>query len=193
VVFSLSCRSVTKSKSSGERPFNGSTVQKFNDRVPVPAPVPIVPEFTPGLRSGGFIAGFLSTLIFHQLVLGFLWSVGVAASAPFSMVATRPLGVPAVISLAFWGGLWGILFALSERRFARQGGYWLAAFLFGAVLPSLVALLIVLPLKGQPIGGGWRPDLWLTAFLINGAWGMGTGLILRPLLSRIGWARQAMA
>jgi hypothetical protein len=141
----------------------------------------------------GFIAGFLSTLIFHQLALGLLWSAGVAPSAPFSMAATQPFGVPAVFSLAFWGGVWGILFALSERRFARRGGYWLAAFLFGAVLPSLVALFVVLPLKGQPVGGGWRPALLLTAFLINGAWGVGTGLILRALLTRINWARHATA
>jgi hypothetical protein len=140
----------------------------------------------------GFIAGFLSTLIFHQLVLGLLWSVGVAPSPPFSMTATPPFGVPAVLSLAFWGGLWGILFAFSERGFPRRAGYWIAAFLFGAVLPSLIALFVVLPLKGQPVAGGWRPDLWLRAFLINGAWGIGTGLILRALSTRIGWAREAM-
>jgi hypothetical protein len=142
----------------------------------------------------GFIAGFLSTLIFHQLALGLLWSADVAPSAPFPMAATHPFGVPAVLSLAFWGGVWGILFALTERRFARWGGgYWVAAFLFGAVLPSLVALLVVLRLKGQPMGGGWSPHLLLTAFLINGAWGVGTGLILRALLTRITWADQATA
>jgi hypothetical protein len=54
-------------------------------------------------------------------------------------------------------------------------------------------MLIVLPLKWRPMGGGWRPDLWLTAFLINGARGVGTGLVLTLLLTRIGWARQAMA
>jgi len=139
----------------------------------------------------GFIAGFLSTLIFHQLALGLLWSAGVASSVPFSMTTTHPFGMPAVFSLAFWGGVWGILYALSERRFPRQGGYWVAAFLFGAVLPSLVALFLVLPLKNQPIGGGWHPHPLLTAFLINCAWGVGTGLILRVLLTRITSARQA--
>jgi hypothetical protein len=39
----------------------------------------------------------------------------------------------------------------------------------------------VLPLKGQPIGGGWHAPLLLTAPLINGAWGIGTGLILSLL------------
>lgn len=129
----------------------------------------------------GFIAGFLATLIFHQLVLALLWGAGVAPFGPFSMAATWPFGVPAVFSLAFWGGVWGIAFALVEDRFPHDSGYWVAAFLFGAILPSLVALLLVLPLKGRPLGGGWQPPLWLTALLVNGAWGIGTGLILKGL------------
>ena len=99
------------------------------------------------------------------------------------MAATRPFGVPAVFSLAFWGGVWGILFALVQRRFPPSGAYWVAAFLFGAILPSLVALMVVLPLKGRPMGGGWHPPLLLTAFLINGVWGIGTGVILKLLTS----------
>jgi hypothetical protein len=130
---------------------------------------------------GGFIAGFLATLIFHQLALALLWVVGVAAFGPFSMTATQPLGVPAVFSLAFWGGIWGIVFASIDGKFPRGGAYWFWAFLFGTILPSLVALLVVLPLKGQPMGGGWNPLLLLTAFLINGAWGVGTGLFLKAL------------
>jgi hypothetical protein len=129
----------------------------------------------------GFIAGFLATLIFHQLALALLWVLGLARAAPFSMAATPPFGVPAVFSLAFWGGVWGILLSLIDAGFPRGGGYWLAVFLFGAILPSLVALLVVLPLKGQPMGGGWQPAVLLTAFLINGAWGIGTGLILSML------------
>ena len=62
-----------------------------------------------------------------------------------------------------------------------QRAYWITAFVFGAVFPTLVALLLVLPLKGQPIGGGWRAPLLLTAPLINGAWGIGTGVILNAL------------
>ena len=50
----------------------------------------------------GFIAGFLATLIFHQVVVALLWWAGVAPFGPFSMAATKPFGVPAVISLAFW-------------------------------------------------------------------------------------------
>lgn len=54
----------------------------------------------------GFVAGLLATVIFHQLALALLWIIGVAPSGPFPMAATRPFGVPAVFSLAFWGGVW---------------------------------------------------------------------------------------
>lgn len=131
-----------------------------------------------------FAAGFLATLIFHQLTLWVLWQAGVAPFAPFVLAATKPFGIPAFLSLAFWGGIWGILFALVENRFPVRGGYWLAAFLFGALFPSLVALLIVLPLKGRPLGGGWGLPLLVTAFLINGAWGVGTAFFLRLLVKR---------
>ena len=134
----------------------------------------------------GFIAGFLATLIFHQSALALLWRLGLAPFAPFSMAATHPFGVPAVFSLSFWGGLWGMLLASLEGRFPRGGGYWSTAFLFGAICPTLVALLVVLPIKGQPLGGGWHRSLLTTAFVINGAWGAGTGLILRTLSGPVG-------
>ena len=132
----------------------------------------------------GFIAGFLATLIFHQLTLAVLWAIGLAPFGPFSLAPTPPFGVPAVFSLAFWGGVWGILFALVEPRFTPPPAYWWAAFLFGAILPTLVALLIVFPLKGRPLGGGWQPSLLVTAFLINGAWGLGTGWLFKTLSAR---------
>jgi hypothetical protein len=131
----------------------------------------------------GFVAGFFATLIFHQLTLAALWGARFAPFSPFSMASTQPFGLPAVISLAFWGGVWGILFALIHGGFPRHAGYWVTAFLFGAILPSLVALLIVLPLKGRPLGGGWHLPLLVTAFLINGAWGIGTALIFKALSS----------
>jgi len=134
-----------------------------------------------GRSLAGFIAGFFATLVFHQLTLAILWAAGIAPFGPFSMALTQPFKVPAVISMALWGGAWGVLFALVDRRFPRGAGYFVTAFLFGAILPSLVALLMVLPLKGRPMGGGWHAPLLVTVFLINGAWGVGTGLILKVL------------
>jgi len=127
----------------------------------------------------GFIAGFFATLVFHQLTLALLWALDLAPVPPYQMTPVKPFGLPAVFSLSFWGGLWGILFALVHGSFFRGGAYWAYAFLFGAIFPSLVALLVVMPLKGLPMGGGWHPSLLIRATLVNGAWGIGTGLILR--------------
>jgi len=124
----------------------------------------------------GFIAGFLAVLVFHQPVLYFLTSIGFAQAATYSMQATAPFGVPQVISLSFWGGIWGIAFALVEGRFPRGAAYWVLAFLFGAILPTLVAWFVAAPLKGQPVAGGWDIYRMMTGLIINGAWGLGTAL-----------------
>jgi len=129
----------------------------------------------------GFIAGYLATIIFHQLTLEALWALGISPFPPFSFAVTEPFHIRAVFSLAIWGGVWGSVFALASSSFTRVGNYWVDAFLFGAVLPSLVALLIVLTLKGKPVAGGWTGAFLLTVFIINGAWGLGTGIFLRLL------------
>jgi hypothetical protein len=54
---------------------------------------------------------------------------------------------------------------------------WGAWIVIGAVALSLVAFLVVPPLKGEPI-----PALWprfLAALLVNAAWGFGTALFLK--------------
>jgi len=132
----------------------------------------------------GFIAGFFATLLFHQAAVYGLWQMHISPFAALNVHRTQPFGIPAVLSLTFWGGIWGILFTLIHKSFPSGIRYWLVAFLFGAIAPSLIALMVVMPLKGLPMGGGWHLHLLLTAFLINGAWGVGTGFFLRLLGSR---------
>lgn len=127
----------------------------------------------------GFIAGFVATLVFHQPVLALLASTGFVKAGTYAMQAVPPFGVPQVVSLAFWGGVWGMLFALIHHRFPRGAAYWLTAFLFGAILPTLVAWFVVATLKGQPTMAGGDLHRMLTGLLINGAWGVGTGMFLR--------------
>ncbi len=129
----------------------------------------------------GFAAGFLATLIFHQAAVAMLWKIGMAPGPPYQLAPRPPFGVPAVFSLAFWGGGWGILFAVVDRFFPRDGGYWLLALIGGAVFPSLVALLFVVPLKGGTMGADWNPVIWVFAFIVNGIWGVGTGMFLKTL------------
>ena len=69
-----------------------------------------------------FVAGFLATLIFHQGLVLVLHVLGVLPFGAWDMSPTEPLGVPKVISLAFWGGIWGIVLWLLVRpsRGARR-------------------------------------------------------------------------
>ena len=127
-----------------------------------------------------FAAGFLSTLIFHQGVQGLLFLAGVTPRAPFNLAATGPLGVPSVLSLACWGGVWGIaLWPLLRSR--RGATFWAGSVLLGAIGPSLVAWFVVLPLHGLPPAGGWDPQVIVGALLVNAAWGLGYGLLMRWL------------
>jgi len=121
-----------------------------------------------------FIAGFLATLIFHQGLLGLLHLAGRVSVAPWNMTPVPPLGVPQVISLAFWGGLWGIaLWALIRGR--RGAAYWGLAIALGALLPSLVAWFVVFPIKGIEVNS----MIVFGALLLNGAWGLGVALYMR--------------
>lgn len=127
-----------------------------------------------------FVAGFVSTLVFHQGMLALLHFGKLVPRAPFAMNPVPPLGIPSVLSLAFWGGVWGI--ALWAMIRSNSGpGHWLLAVLLGAVLPSLVALLVVFPLKGMAFAANWDPKIWVGAALLNGAWGFGVALLMQWL------------
>lgn len=121
-----------------------------------------------------FAAAFLATLIFHQGLFGVFYLTDLIPKAPYNMTPTGPLGIPSVISLAFWGGLWGVpLWALVRRRVGMS--HWLISLLFGAIGPTAVAMLIVFPLKGIAVA----PAMVVVGLLLNGAWGVGTGLLMR--------------
>jgi len=126
------------------------------------------------------VAGFLATLVVHQAALALLHRAGLFGGTAYDMRPVPPWGVPSVISLAFWGGVWGIVFVLCERWVARSpGGYWVGAVLFGAIVPTLVFWFVVLPLKGLPVGLGFHPGGVALALFVDGLWGLGTALFLR--------------
>jgi hypothetical protein len=96
----------------------------------------------------GFIAGALSVLIFHQGAFALMNLLDFTHRPLYSATATAPLGIPSIWSLAFWGGVWGLLFA----------GF------------------VVAPIKGQPIAAGAVPMAMAAAVIANAAWGFGTAL-----------------
>ena len=126
----------------------------------------------------GFAAGAVGVLVFHQGVLFVLHGSGLVPFAPFSLRPTAPLGVPQVISLAFWGGVWGVGLALVMERVRGADRLWVAV-LFGGVLTSLVAAIVVTPLKGGSLAAWTQAPMIIMAFIINGAWGLGAALTYR--------------
>ncbi|HEY6844569.1 MAG TPA: hypothetical protein VI391_10390 [Thermoanaerobaculia bacterium] len=124
----------------------------------------------------GFIAGFLATILFHQVVLELFHLGGMTPRAAWSMQPVPPFGVPSVISLSFWGGVWGIILVLVFAR-VHGAAYWIGAILFGAILPTLVAAFVVAPLKHQPMPH--TPAMAMLGLAVNGAWGFGTSLFYR--------------
>jgi hypothetical protein len=127
-----------------------------------------------------FIAGFLAVLLFHQPVVAALNAAGMMPKGfpPYSLDPVPPLGVPTVVSKAFWGGLWAILL---DFVLARTSGpaYWAGWIILGGVALSLVAIFLVPTLKGAPTPSFAERMPIYTA--VNAAWGFGTALILAVL------------
>jgi hypothetical protein len=121
-----------------------------------------------------FVAGFLSTLIFHQGLLGLLFLAGISPKAPFDFTPVGPLGIPSVLSLAFFGGLWGLLIWHWVKNDSGLR-FWIKSALLGAVGPTAVAFVVVFPLKGLP----FRPIMIVFGLILNAAWGFGNSLIMK--------------
>ena len=130
-----------------------------------------------------FVAGAVAVPLFHQIVLLLLNVSGYIDRPPFQFTPTRPLGVPSLLSLSFWGGVWAVLLGALLDRVRSTRAWWATAGLFGAIAPTLVAGLVVAPLKGQA-GAAHNPKLIVTGLLVNAAWGLGTAALFR-LMNRM--------
>ena len=122
-----------------------------------------------------FIGGFVATLIFHQGLYTLIYLADpTGLSVPFNMAATSPLGIPSVLSLAFWGGVWGIPIWWLIRN-AASAQYWIRAAVLGAIGPSALALLVIFPMKGLEVNA----KIVVGALILNAAWGIGLALFMR--------------
>src|SRR5262249_42011549 len=127
-----------------------------------------------------FIAGFIATLVFHQCVIEAFHVLGVFKSAPWNMAPVPPFGVPAVLSLSFWGGIWGIAL-WPALRIAVGSAYWIRAIVLGAIGPTAVYILVVQPLKAHAFAPTFDPKLIVGGLIVNGVWGFGLALLMKWL------------
>jgi hypothetical protein len=129
----------------------------------------------------GFIAAAIAVLTFHQAMweaLHLLALPSLGMPSPYPTDPIPPLGVPRIINLCFWGGLYGAAFGLALPRLTAP--LWLCGLGLG-IIAAVVGLLVVPAIKGLPVGGGWGMN-WVRSFLINGFWGLGVSIILSLML-----------
>ncbi len=123
--------------------------------------------------------GFPAVLTLQSGLIAILHTPGAPVSfPPWSMAPVPPLGVPQSLSAAFWGGLWGVAYALLEPRLTARLGWWPGGLAFGA-LPLLALWFVALPLKGLPVGGGFPPAGVLVAVVLHAGFGLGAAIIFR--------------
>ncbi len=129
----------------------------------------------------GFIAAAIAILIFHQ---GGFWTVAQALGSrttAWSMIPTKPLGVPLLLSNMFWGGLWGVAGAFLIAKLPAPWRGMLGWIVFFATVPVLVSWFVAAPLKGQPLGNGFRMPIVFLVPVVYAFWGFGTWLIADQL------------
>ncbi len=135
----------------------------------------------------GFLAGALSVLVFHQLGFFIATELGFLKVQIYNMKPLPPLGVPTIASLAFWGGLWGIAAAFIVPRLPGALGGPLGWVLFAGVVVMLVNWFVVLPIKGLPVGGGWRMPAPVVVPIVYAFWGFGMWLFASALRRTLKW------
>ena len=126
----------------------------------------------------GCVAGALSVLIFHQTTLQLFFWLGWAPQAAFRIAQVPPFNAPLVVSITFWGTVYGGLFGLMTPR--ARGPLWAKGMVAG-ICAMILGWFVFLPLMGHPAAFGWHAWPMLRSCTAYQMWGLGLSLIL-PLL-----------
>jgi hypothetical protein len=110
--------------------------------------------------------------------------IGWTPNFPWSLRLTGPLAVPVIVNQMFWGGLWGVAFALVGWRIPIPNDLGRGA-VFGLIGPWLLGNGILVPLfRGGAYLFGGMPFRMLVGALIDAAFGVGLAVFWRLLAKR---------
>jgi len=131
----------------------------------------------------GFVAAAISVAIVHEAIIYGLTQAGWIRGSAWGMQPIPPWGVPRLVNNIFWGGLWGVLFAL-VYDWVPGSMAWLKGLIFGLFIVVVSNWLLLPLIKGQVFGqanqvlfGGWDPWRMLAVAIIVGGFGLGLGII----------------
>ncbi len=138
----------------------------------------------------GFIAAAIAVVVVHQGMVFLLTQFGMIKGTPWSLSPVKPWGIPQLANSMFWGGLWGVLFAVIYDKLPG-GAAWLKGLLFGLII-TVISNWTLLPLIREKVFGqanqvlfaGWDPTRMLATVLILGGFGIATGIIYAMLARR---------
>jgi hypothetical protein len=99
-----------------------------------------------------------------------------ATTKVWSFEPFGPLGIPAIANHMFWGGLWGIVFALVWHKIPVNA-WWLKGLVFGWLIVVLANWIVIPLIRNQALFAGLDPKRMLTGLLILGGFGMATAVI----------------
>jgi hypothetical protein len=133
----------------------------------------------------GFLAGALSNLLFQGGFGAILYVADLLPALPWSLTPVPPLGVPRIVSMGFWAGLWGLAYAMLEPRLTARLGWLVGGLVFGLALPLVAYWFVVQPLKGFGIGGGFLLAMVPIEVGFHAAYGIGTAIIFRAGLALV--------
>ena len=140
----------------------------------------LLPEFTARAVQGGFWTGLGAMAILHQGATFLLFHLFHAVPAPGYSLAPMPQfgGMPELVALLLAGALAGVVLALLVQwspLFWVPGTDLLLGLGFGALALSQLSPWLPLP-PFSTVAPGWWANL-----MVNGTWGLGVALMLRPL------------
>ena len=138
----------------------------------------------------GFVAAMLAVLLVHQPVIA---GLAAAKLLPATAVAynMEPLknapavvasafaglglkGWPTLFNTVFWGGMWGVLYALTFARLPVGG--WLKGLLLGAFIMVFSSWMLIPWIRGQPLFAGYDPMRMMVTAMITLPFGIATAI-----------------
>lgn len=138
-----------------------------------------------------YLCGFLAVLFFQQATIGMLHAAGLTTIAPFTLARIDPFGLPEFIVAGIASGFYAVVMAWLLRVDPQRPAPWLAAFVFGGIVPTAMTIFVQGPLQGHWPTGNILPEVAF-GFATNAMWGWGTLSLIRAMspVSRSAVGRQ---
>jgi hypothetical protein len=124
----------------------------------------------------GFVAGAIAVVTVHEIISFILLRAGLFSRQPWNMQRSAVTGVPQIVSDMFWGGVWGIVFALLYA-FIPGTDPAIKGLIFGILGPAVIGVFILVPLiTGRfPLFFGFDLKKIVSVLLILGGFGAAMG------------------